>query len=366
MAGERRVPGRALLAGALLVVVLVAAAIGLWVWLAGPNEDDLLRVSGRIEGRITTLTAKSPGRAVEILVDEGETVAAGAGLARLDDETQRARVAAAAAQIEGLDARRRALDIEIETLDAQTRLRIAQARDGLLEAGARVEQARATCDQAARDEARYTELAKRKVVPEKRAEEARLALALAKESCKEAEAVRDRATKALELAQLDRRTLDARRAEREALDRDIARAEAILAEQRTYLKEFDIRAPVAGTILTRTVELGERVVGGTPLFTLVDLDKLYVKVYVPEPRIGRIALGQPAEIRVDAYPDRDFRARISRIAQQAEFTPKNVETREERVKLVFAVEVALEENPDGLLKPGMPADATLHLAATPD
>jgi len=366
MAGERRVSAKAILAGVLVVAVLGVAGAGLWGWLAGWDDDDLLRVSGRIEGRITTLTAKSPGRVAEIFVDEGETVAAGADLARLDDETQRARVRAAAAEIEGLVARGRALDIEIETLDGQTRLRIAQARDGLLEAAARVEQARATCDQAARDEARYTELAKRKVVPEKRAEEARLALALAKEACKEAEAARDKVTKSLELARLDRRRLEARRAEREALDRDLVRAEAALAEQRTYLEEFDVRAPVAGTILTRTVELGERVVGGTPLFTLVDLGKLYVKVYVPEPRIGRIALGQPAEVQVDAYPDRDFRARISRIAQQAEFTPKNVETREERVKLVFAVEVALEENPGGLLKPGMPADATLRLAATPD
>jgi HlyD family secretion protein len=108
------------------------------------------------------------------------------------------------------------------------------------------------------------------------------------------------------------------------------------------------------------VELGERVEIGTPLFTLVDLDSLYVKVYVPEPSIGKVTLGQEARVHVDTYPGRAFPARVTRISQEAEFTPKNVETREERVKLVFAVEIALAENPGGILKPGMPADVALR------
>ena len=99
---------------------------------------------------------------------------------------------------------------------------------------------------------------------------------------------------------------------------------------------------------------------GTPLFSLVDLDRLYVKIYVPEPSIGKVALGQEAQVYVDAYPDRAFAARVSKVSQEAEFTPKNVETREERVKLVFAVEVALAENPGGVLKPGMPADTVIR------
>ena len=127
--------------------------------------------------------------------------------------------------------------------------------------------------------------------------------------------------------------------------------------------DFAIHSPIAGTILTRTVERGERVSEGTPLFTLVDLDRLYVKIYVPEPSIGKVALGQEARVYVDAYPGRAFAARVSRVSQEAEFTPKNVETREERVKLVFAVEVALAENPGGVLKPGMPADAVVRTQA---
>jgi HlyD family secretion protein len=150
------------------------------------------------------------------------------------------------------------------------------------------------------------------------------------------------------------------RAEREALAREQLQAQAQLAEQRSHVADFAVRSPIAGRILTRTVEVGERVEAGTPLFTLVDLDRLYVKIYVPEPSIGKVALDQEARVYVDAYPDRAFSARVSRVAQEAEFTPKNVETREERVKLVFAVEVALVENPGGVLKPGMPADTVIR------
>jgi membrane fusion protein YbhG len=137
-------------------------------------------------------------------------------------------------------------------------------------------------------------------------------------------------------------------------------AAAQLAEQRSHVADFAIHSPIAGRILTRTVERGERVDAGTPLFTLVDLDRLYVKIYVPEPSIGKVALGQEARVYVDTYPGRGFPARVSRISQEAEFTPKSVQTREERVKLVFAVEVALAENPGGILKPGMPADAVVR------
>jgi HlyD family secretion protein len=95
------------------------------------------------------------------------------------------------------------------------------------------------------------------------------------------------------------------------------------------------------------------------VFQIVDMGRLYVKVYIPEPEIGKLRLGDRAEVFVDAFPHRSFVARVSKIHDQAEFTPKNVETAEERLKLVFGVELALV-NPDGVLKPGMPADCVIH------
>jgi HlyD family secretion protein len=192
------------------------------------------------------------------------------------------------------------------------------------------------------------------------AEHARLSAGVADDAAKEAEAALVTTEKQLALARLGGEQLATLRAERAALARQRAQLEAQVAEQQSHVQDFAIRSPIAGTILTRTVERGERVGDGTPLFTLVDPDRLYVKIYVPEPSIGKVALGQEARITVDAYPGRPFAARVSKVAQEAEFTPKNVETREERVKLVFAVEVALAENPGGVLKPGMPVDAVIR------
>jgi HlyD family secretion protein len=101
---------------------------------------------------------------------------------------------------------------------------------------------------------------------------------------------------------------------------------------------------------------------GSPIFVMVDMSRLYLKVYIPEPDIPKLKLGDEAEIQVDAFPGRTFRARISKIYDQAEFTPKNVETKEERVKLVFGVELAFVSG-EGVLKPGMPADCVIRWKA---
>ena len=125
------------------------------------------------------------------------------------------------------------------------------------------------------------------------------------------------------------------------------------------LRDTRITSPLDGTVLTRAVEPGELVQPGTPLYSILNLDKLYMKVYVPEPDVGKLKLGQNARVYVDAYPEQPFDATVTKIAQEAEFTPKNVQTREERVKQVFGVELSID-NPDGKLKPGMPGDAVLR------
>jgi HlyD family secretion protein len=138
---------------------------------------------------------------------------------------------------------------------------------------------------------------------------------------------------------------------------DVARA----ALETLYLKQqkLALTAPITGLVLERPVEVGEVALPGAPLMTLADLDKLTLTVYVPENQLGQVQLGQPVAVTVDAYPGRTFAGTVSFIASQAEFTPKNVQTREERVSMVFAVKVTLP-NPDHALKPGMPADAVLE------
>ena len=341
-------------------VVVAAVAPRISGWLTGRAPAGLLFASGRIEGRMTTLTPTSSATVVGLHADEGDAVRSGQVLATLDDPAQRQRIRSAEEQLGVLTERLRAADTHLRTTTRQVALQMEQTAATLREVEARLARAQGNQLQAHRDAERAAVLAARDLISPQEAEHARLRADVEAHGVREAEAALLGSQKQLALAQLGREQLDTLRAQRDALEGERRGADAQLAEQRSRVIDFSIRSPVAGKVLTRTVELGERVTEGTPLFTLVDLDRLHVKIYVPEPSIGQVALGQEARVYVDAYPDRPFAARVSKVAQEAEFTPKNVETREERVKLVFAVEIALAENPDGVLKPGMPADAVIR------
>lgn len=135
-------------------------------------------------------------------------------------------------------------------------------------------------------------------------------------------------------------------------------ARAALEALEVQLSKLRLEAPISGLVLERPVNVGELAVPGAPLLTLADLDNVTLTVYVPEDQLGRVQLGQRASVTVDAYPDRTFLGEVTFIATQGEFTPRNVQTREERVNVVFAVKISLP-NADHALKAGMPADAVL-------
>jgi membrane fusion protein YbhG len=359
---NRRLP-RWLAGGAIaLVLVLVAVLLvpRLVSWLRPPADTGLVLASGRIEGRITTLTPKTSAWVVTLHADEGQAVRQGQLLATLDDQAQRERVRAVEEQVRALDQRLVAANSQLGMTERQVTLQIEQTTAAQREAEARLRRARSSLVQAERDAQRAAVLVAKELIAPQEGEHARLTADMAAQSVKEAEEALESSGKQVALARLGLEQVAILRAERDALARQRGQAQAQLAEQQSHVVDFSVKSPIDGRVLTRTVERGERVEPGTPLFTLVDLDRLYVKIYVPEPSIGKVALGQEARVYVDAYPGRAFPARVSRVSQEAEFTPKNVETREERVKLVFAVEVALAENPGGVLKPGMPADATIR------
>lgn len=140
----------------------------------------------------------------------------------------------------------------------------------------------------------------------------------------------------------------------------LAQARAALSLARTQVGNAYIQAPVSGVMLERNIEVGELALPGTPVCKLGDITKVYIKIYLPEKEYGKIRLGQKAGISVDSYPGKIFEGTVSTIAGQAEFTPKDIQTKEERTKLVFAVKINLQ-NPQGELKPGMPADAVITL-----
>lgn len=140
----------------------------------------------------------------------------------------------------------------------------------------------------------------------------------------------------------------------------VEQARAALRTSEVRLSDLSIGSPVSGIVLGRNVEAGETVAAGTAVYVLGDLDHPWVKVYVNEKKLGRIHLGQNAQVFTDTYPGKAYAGRITYIASEAEFTPKNVQTKEERVKLVFGVKVSvMNENYE--LKPGMPADVRIVL-----
>jgi HlyD family secretion protein len=135
---------------------------------------------------------------------------------------------------------------------------------------------------------------------------------------------------------------------------------AQLDAAKTQLGYTEIRSPMSGVVLLRNVEEGEVVSSGTPVVTIGDIENLWMNIYVPETQTGLVRLGAPARIRVDSFPGEDFMGTISFIASQSEFTPKTIQTEEERVRLVYRVKISLT-NSGQKLKPGMPADAEVAL-----
>ncbi len=292
-----------------LILILGIVSIYFFVFKKDNSHEGLIYLSGRIEGRETNISPKIQGRIVKIYKEEGDKVTKGEILCEIDSEQITARYKAA-----------------IETTKAYYSS-ISQAKANLIKAQASFEKAK-------KDYGRYSNLLKEELV---------------------SKSDFDRVKMQYEYTQ----------AEVEAASKAVAQAEASyrVAQQRLNeamadLNETKIYSPAEGVILSKPIEAGEIVNPGTALYVLVDLNKLYLKVYVPEPDIGKIKLGLPARVYIDAYPDKYFNGKITKIYEQAEFTPKNVETKEERVKLVFGVEVSVE-NPEGLLKPGMPADVVI-------
>jgi HlyD family secretion protein len=144
-----------------------------------------------------------------------------------------------------------------------------------------------------------------------------------------------------------------------AAEADVEQARAALAAARTRLAEARLTSPIDGLVLHKHMEVGETVNPGVPVLTLVDPSDMWLRAYVPETDLGRVKVGQAAAVSVDAFPGRTFPGTVTEIASQAEFTPKNVQTRKERVNLVFRIKIAVQ-NADGTLKPGLPADAELR------
>lgn len=153
---------------------------------------------------------------------------------------------------------------------------------------------------------------------------------------------------------------DQARAQLAGADAAVDQAQAALAAVELELSKLVVTAPISGTVLTQSLQVGEVIQAGMAGITLGDLSDMHITVYLPEDRYGQVGLGGSAQVSVDSFPDEVFQATVTAIADEAEFTPRNVQTEEERQTTVYAVELAVRD-PDGKLKPGMPADVEFDL-----
>jgi HlyD family secretion protein len=333
-----------------ILVILLIVLIGLGYFLTNPEagQEVLVElglaepieegyvVTGILEAEVTYLAGSNGGIVLDMSVPEGHRVKEGEVLVRMDTkllepllDAAQARYEASQAQLELVTADPREVDLDV----VQIALEFTQVvEEGAVQA---LEDAREFAPEAVKDE--------------------QVALA---------QAALDQAQADVDLAQANLSALreGASESEISAIEALVEAAEADVLTQRYQLESQTITAPFEGVILETFILPGELSLPGAPLLALADLDMLEVRIYVPEADMGWAELGDEVKVSVDAYPGRVFRGEVVYIADQAEFTPRNVQTPEERVILVYQVCIQVA-NPEGALKPGLPAEITLGVGS---
>jgi len=333
-----------------VLIILLFAAVGAAFYTFGFREaapPDRLMVSGTIEITEVPLSFKIPGRLAERLVDEGADVKRGQTIARLERVDQERVVAREEAQLAQAEA-------QLAELETGSRPQeIANVRAELEQAQAAARAISAELQQAKADDERFTELYTAGATTQREFELYRTRHRSAREAAAEAQSRIDSVRARLDLVTEGprRETIDAARAR-------VTVARQSLALARQQLEDTELRAPIDGVVLSKSAEPGAYLSPGMPVVVIGDMARPWLRAYVNEPDIGRLQLNQEVFVVTDAFPDERFPGRISFISSEAEFTPKTVQTFEERVKLMYRIKIDLE-NPQHKLKPGMPGDAII-------
>lgn len=317
----------------LILLVLVIGSAALIISRKEPASSGGLKVSGTIEVTATELSFKIPGRLARRLVDEGEMVQAGQIVAQLEDDELKS-------ELNARNADYRAGKAALADLQAGSR------REEIAQGEAALARIKAETERLAKDAVRTEELFRREVIALKDVEAARAARDSSAAAQREAE-------QHLKLLKSGPRpdAVHERRARVES-------AEAALDLAKTRLSQSVLTAGHTGVVLAKHAEPGEMLVTGSPVITIGKMEEVWLRAYIPENELGRVKLGQTASVTIDGRPDKVYAGKVTFLSSQAEFTPKNVQTEKERVKLVYRIKITLA-NPEMELKPGMPADAVI-------
>jgi HlyD family secretion protein len=327
-----------------MALAACAAAIAI-VGCRQRDDRAASRVTGYIEATDVRVAPQVGGRLLEVAVAEGDRVTTGALLARIDTADIDLALQRAAAE-------RQTVDAQLKLLLAGSRPEdIRQAASQLQSAQADIKAAQAELDAATSDVERFESLLRANAGSVKQRDDAvtRRDVAAAR-----VRAAQERAQAGADA--LARLRAGARRQEIDAARARVAAADAQIAALKKSLSDTIVKAPVGGIVTSKLLDAGEMAAPGAPVVVITDLDHAWANVYVDEPKVPQLKIGQPAVLITDAGQRLD--GSITFISPKAEFTPRNVQTAEERSKLVYRVKVSTD-NRNGVLKPGMPVEAEL-------
>ncbi len=381
----------------------VIACTALLVAGCKSEKSSLLYVNGRIEGDEYIVSTKYGGKVEKLFKEEGDWAKKGEVLGKLESKEVEAKKEAVKAAYEGALKKAEAVRVEVEAMKEKlkgeeeklkelkrsvavgiknSKEELQRANFGLKEAKAQLKKAKAVLSKVEKDYERFKNLYLRRVISKSKYEEAELRLKEAQSSyqsalslvgtykvkVKEAKNLielsenRKREVKALEKEiEALKKTIKAKEEEARTAEKEAESLRGKLKEVEAVIENLKIYSPINGVISEKLVNAGEVISPGAPIYTMYNLNKLYFEGYVPEKEIGLLHLGQRGFVKVDSYPKRKFPVVLTYISSKAEFTPKEVQTKEERVKEVFKVKLKLLENPNFVLKPGMPADCYIEI-----
>jgi len=317
--------------------ILISLIILSFVLISCGNDNDknIIEASGNIEATEVVVSSKVNGEIISLLKDEGDKVSAGDTILVIDTLTYKLKLQEAISVMNAAEAQYQMLKIGAREED------IRQAESNL-------NQAQTNFNLAEKDKERYSNLYDSQSITKKQYEDAV-------------------ARYDITFAQLNAAKENFKKVKNFARPEELKQAEANFNRTRANvdllqknLNDCYVTSPLNGIIVKKFIEKGETVNMLTSLFKVSDLGKVDLMIYVPETELAKIKTGQTADIKTDAYPDKSYKGKVVYISPEAEFTPKNIQTKEERTKLVFAVKLKIP-NPDFELKPGMPADAFVHI-----
>ena len=381
-----------------IAVIVVAGAAILWSGRFHREDPNRIRLSGNIELTEVDISFKVPGKLVQRTVDEGDPVKKGQLIARIDQlqtlqqkAAQQAAVQSAATQVEqaltSVSWQRATVDGDLEmrraeVQQAQANLNdvlagsrpqeIEQARAAVTDARTQTEQARLDWDRAQMlfknddisraqyDQARSRFDSTRAVLKQAEEKYALVKEGPRREQIDAARAVLARAQAALKISEANKLEIQRREQDLATRKAEMQRAKAQLGVTESQLQDTTVSSPIDGVVLVKSAEVGEVLAAGTTVVTIGDLDHPWLRGYINETDLGRVKLGQKVSVTSDSFTGKAYQGRISFIASQAEFTPKQIQTPQERVKLVYRVKIDVE-NPNRELKSNMPVDAVIQL-----